>query len=1378
MKSARLSQCCTLAACGCLFSVLIGCGGASGTSVKAGPIVINNQGGGAGIQVSSLSISSSLNLSMTPVNDSANAGVDWTVTCGGNPVTGSTTGGACGTLAPTHTAGGVSTVYTAPGQIPLNTTVTVIASVTSNPSQNSTVTFTVLQQPIAIMFSTAPASSVIVGGTVSVVAIVSNDRTNAGVSWTVTCASSNCGSFSPPIIPSGSGTIYTAPLAVPAGDGTVTITASSIADPTKSVSTTIEVQSTAPPGAEISVSVLPASFYTQTVGSTRSTKLTATVLNDPSNKGVDWKLSCSLSNCGTITAHTASGIVNTYSAPTAAVAPSGGTVTIAATSTTDPTKSFIVTANVVTSAPIVVTMSTPPPATLMAGSQVTLGASVSSGTLGVDWTATCGGVACGSFNLTPAHTASSGTITYTAPAAVPVGSVVDITASSPATTPANSDTRATTILSRVSFTQPPPPTILVNSSATLAATVANDTGNVGLNWTATCGGAACGSFSPSHTLSGVSTIYTAPSSVPAGSAVTITASSPVTTPPNTASSITTILVQPPTVAFAQQPPATLSGGTTAPIVATVSNDVPPGGVTWTVQCGSTVAGACGAITPYQTASGTTATYTAPPVTSTGTTVTIKATSIADPSVSINSMPVAIVPNTNLSINFIPAPPAQLQTDGTASLNAAVENDSTLAGIDWNVCSSGCGFFTMKPATPEIKPTATTPDVPAEPAVTATAVSAWPNGLTIPYTTPHQVPSSGAVTITASAHADSTKVITASIAISTAATGAAINGTVLAGSQPVMGASVALYAAGTSGYASASTQISSTVTSDNNGNFALPAGYTCLSSAQVYLVATGGSVGTNDINPNLALMTVLGNCDSIGSGSLVVNEATTIASAWPLAPFAADDPFTGNTSYLYIGTSSSNAIGLANAFAAVNNLVDITTGKARFTVPAGNAIVPYIEINTLADTLNVCTDTSGGALGDASPCGALFAATATLGSPSSTYQSVVPTDTLQAAFNIAQHPTTSNGYSLGDLFSLVGPGAPFQPVLTSAPNDWSISLSYTAGGGLSPASAVGSFAIDATGNLWITDTKAGSVVEWNTVGAALSPSAGFSVGGGPIVIDAAGNPWISGDSRLTKLTNLGTPYPGSPFPGVAGGGNDMAIDEQSNVWITTSNSISEFSSLGMELSPSGGFVNSGVTNIGPLTIDSSNKLWAENLLSGHALTNIANLTNPGSQLIVNPATSASPDISQIAADSSGNVWYPDMGAGGICEMAAYAGTGIIEQENCHIGGGVSVASNGIETFNAQGIAVDGAGLIWAASMGGGSSPVIPPNVLGLNPSGGIPGWFVSPTLAADPLRVAIDGSGNVWVLLANNTVTEYVGLATPAVTPIALGLQKQKLGSKP
>ncbi len=82
--------------------MIAGCGNGSTSEPKAGPITTANQSG-VTTPSSALSIGSRLQLSMTPSGDVANAGVDWEVTCGGNPTTGSITNGACGTFHPrTH----------------------------------------------------------------------------------------------------------------------------------------------------------------------------------------------------------------------------------------------------------------------------------------------------------------------------------------------------------------------------------------------------------------------------------------------------------------------------------------------------------------------------------------------------------------------------------------------------------------------------------------------------------------------------------------------------------------------------------------------------------------------------------------------------------------------------------------------------------------------------------------------------------------------------------------------------------------------------------------------------------------------------------------------------------------------------------------------------------------------------------------------------------------------------------------------------------------------------------------------------------------------------------------------------------------------------
>jgi len=82
------------------------------------------------------------------------------------------------------------------------------------------------------------------------------------------------------------------------------------------------------------VSVSPAIAAVQT-GSTA--RLTATVANDASNRGVTWLVSCSATQCGTIApVTTLSGAAATYTAP--ATSPSNINIAVTATSVTDNSK--------------------------------------------------------------------------------------------------------------------------------------------------------------------------------------------------------------------------------------------------------------------------------------------------------------------------------------------------------------------------------------------------------------------------------------------------------------------------------------------------------------------------------------------------------------------------------------------------------------------------------------------------------------------------------------------------------------------------------------------------------------------------------------------------------------------------------------------------------------------------------------------------------------------------------------------------------------------------------------------------------------------------------------------------------------------------------
>ncbi len=101
---------------------------------------------------------------------------------------------------------------------------------------------------------------------------------------------------------------------------------------------------------------------------------------------------------------------------------------------------------------------------------------------------------------------------------------------------------------------------------------------------------------------------------------------------------------------------------------------------------------------------------------------------------------------------------------------------------------------------------------------------------------------------------------------------------------------------------------------------------------MYVVATGGHTGSNSDNSGLAFMAALGSCNGTLPNPLVINEATTVASVYALSQFMTGTTNVGSSPSNY-EQSATSLPGLANAFAAVSNLVDLTTGQVPDHTPA-------------------------------------------------------------------------------------------------------------------------------------------------------------------------------------------------------------------------------------------------------------------------------------------------------------------------------------------------------------------------------------------------------------------------------------------------------------
>lgn len=422
-----------------------------------------------------LTLTPSVTVSITPTSVSLqpSQGQTFTATDTGTSNTGVTWSFSPSIGSLVTSPNGTSATYVAPTTLQEASSVIITASSVANPSRTATAVITLVQAiTVALNPSTvnlAPSATQQFTATVS-------GASNTAVAW----------SISPLIGSITAAGLFTAPASI-ASAQTVNVTATSIADSTKSATAAVAVT---PP---VAVSLTPSSVSLQP---SQSQTLTATVTG-ASSTGVNWSFSPALGSLAT------SGATAVYVAPS--TAPTTQTVTITAASTANPSK----TATAVITVPQAVTLSLSPSTVSLTPSGTQQFTAAVSGTskTAVTW------------SIRPAVGTISAAGLYAAPSTIltsqtSVPQVVSVTAISGAD-PSVSASSTVSLVPPVSVTVSPGRVSLTPSQTQAFTAAVANTPNTAVTW----------SLSPAVGRISAAGVYTAPAAMPSSPTVTVIATS-------------------------------------------------------------------------------------------------------------------------------------------------------------------------------------------------------------------------------------------------------------------------------------------------------------------------------------------------------------------------------------------------------------------------------------------------------------------------------------------------------------------------------------------------------------------------------------------------------------------------------------------------------------------------------------------------------------------------------------------------------------------------------------------------------------------------------------------------------------------------------------
>ena len=563
----------------------------------------------------------------------------------------------------------------------------------------------------------------------------------------------------------------------------------------------------------------------------------------------------------------------------------------------------------------------------------------------------------------------------------------------------------------------------------------------------------------------------------------------------------------------------------------------------------------------------------------------------------------------------------------------------------------------------------------------------------------------------------------------------LKGYVLHGELPIENSMVTLYRAGS---IQGSVAVSlGTAQTNSAGTFEFSYSLPGDLHAVLYLTAAGPAGATK-------LASVLGVQPF--PSDVVINERTTIATAYAMAQFIIGSDIAGNYP------------GLQNAAATLQNLVNIRDGNlapvlSRF--PNGRSTSTMGKFNSLSNMIAAC-------VGESAECPDFFAL-----SPSP--ENDVPDNTMQAAINIAHTPWRQENIS--DLYDFSLNSELYEPIPESAPDNWTLALRYEGNG--QELDGPGNIAFDADGNAWVV----------NNYTYSPDPS----------------DPNVCGDDHLLKFTPTGENFPGAPYQGggLYGAGFGITLDPDGNIWVGNFgfqgsdcpsppggdnqsllwNSVSKFSSDGVAISPDGdlnvnpvipgGYLSDENARPQGTVADKKGNVWVANCQSA-SVTKFVN-GDPNQRVVYKDFGVDKPF--DIAIDPSGNAWVTSNNNHSVYLIDTDGNTQFIDDTVFQ---------------RPMGIAGDSQGNMWVSNSGALNPPCGEQTVqdiidflAGISHDAPVPGASVTmimpdgtPSAGSPytggglymPWGIAVDGNDNVFVANFNGKRLSYLCGANPSNCP--------------